>query len=162
MSCLLLLLHPPSCARAPLLAVFETRIHRGGGDRASIRPTACSRAPTSLSPFHNHPKTPLSTQPPRKKNPNSKHRSRFYEELHAPGREAPFKVRGATYLADGRKQTAGVPIFELVGVELYDTGSEVARHLSRYLEAVRGSPKPYLFVFHLIVPGPPNLSLAFV
>lgn len=40
MSCLLLLLHPPSCARAPLLAVFETRIHRGGG-RSRIHKANC-------------------------------------------------------------------------------------------------------------------------
>jgi len=35
------------------------------------------------------------------------HDSAFYEELHTPGHDSPFKVRGPSYLSDGQKVVAG-------------------------------------------------------
>ncbi|KAI8464874.1 MAG: hypothetical protein J3K34DRAFT_525818 [Monoraphidium minutum] len=87
--------------------------------------------------------------------------SSCFEELHTPGHDAPFKVRGPRYLTDGKKVTAGTPVFSLVGVELFETDG-CLQHISRYLPSVRRSPAPFLFVFHLSVPGPPTLSLVFV
>lgn len=87
--------------------------------------------------------------------------SSFYEELHTPGHDTPFKVRGPHYLQDGQKVVAGLPMFELVGVELFETQG-VVQHISRYIPAIRRSPKPFLFCYHLSVPGPPTLSLVFV
>eukprot|EP00879_Flechtneria_rotunda_P012839 GHRR01013405.1.p1 GENE.GHRR01013405.1~~GHRR01013405.1.p1 ORF type:complete len:701 (+),score=275.86 GHRR01013405.1:195-2297(+) len=87
----------------------------------------------------------------------------YYEEIHTPGHDAPFKVRGASYLTDGVKVSAGQPVFELLGMEVIDIGGPGAcPHISRYLPCVRRSSKPFLFVFNLMVPGPPTLSCVFV
>lgn len=64
--------------------------------------------------------------------------SHFYEEIHTPGRDFPFKVRGGNYLTDGVKVHAGQPMFELLGMELVDTGGhKTCPHISRFLPSVR-------------------------
>ena len=61
---------------------------------------------------------------------------KFYEEIHIPGRDAPFHVRGPTYMQDAKKVPAGLPMFELQGIELVKTDGAV-NHISRYLAVVR-------------------------
>lgn len=81
------------------------------------------RFPTALPPLL------LSTPPPK---------TQFYEEIHTPGTDAPFKVRGPTYLRDGVKVGPGQPLFELLGMEVVNTGSgEPLPHISRFLPSVR-------------------------
>lgn len=64
--------------------------------------------------------------------------SQYYEEIHTPGRDFPFKVRGGSYLTDGVKVQAGQPMFELLGMELVDTGGpKTCPHISRFLPSVR-------------------------
>jgi hypothetical protein len=63
---------------------------------------------------------------------------KFYQEIHTPGSDAPFKVRGPSYLADGRKVAAGQPLFELLGMEVVDIGGPgPCPHISRFLPSVR-------------------------
>jgi len=52
-------------------------------------------------------------------------RSEYYCEIHTPGTDHSFKVRGASYLTDGHKVQAGQPVFELMGMEVVDTGGAV-------------------------------------
>ncbi|KAF8072532.1 EDR2L [Scenedesmus sp. PABB004] len=88
---------------------------------------------------------------------------KFYEEIHTPGADCPFKVRGPSYLSDGVKVAAGAPVFELLGMEVVDVGGPgAAPHISRYLPSIRRSAKPFLFVFNLMVPGPPTVCCVFV
>lgn len=64
--------------------------------------------------------------------------SKYYQEIHTPGADAPFKLRGPTYLSDGRKVPAGQPLFELLGMEVVDVGGPgPCPHISRYLPSVR-------------------------
>jgi hypothetical protein len=62
----------------------------------------------------------------------------FYEEIHTPGHDAPFKVRGPNYLRDGVKVAPQQPTFELLGMEVVNTGSpEPLPHISRFLPSIR-------------------------
>jgi hypothetical protein len=62
----------------------------------------------------------------------------FYEEIHTPGTDAPFKVRGPNYLRDGVKVAPQTPTFELLGMEVVNTGSpEPLPHISRFLPSIR-------------------------
>jgi len=53
-----------------------------------------------------------------------------------PGTPAPFKLRGASYLADRTKVDGGMPQFVLGSVDLVET-SGPTQHISRFLPAVR-------------------------
>uniref|UniRef100_A0A383VGR2 Protein ENHANCED DISEASE RESISTANCE 2 C-terminal domain-containing protein n=1 Tax=Tetradesmus obliquus TaxID=3088 RepID=A0A383VGR2_TETOB len=95
--------------------------------------------------------------------PEFKLPTKYYQEIHTPGADAPFKLRGPTYLSDGRKVPAGQPLFELLGMEVVDVGGPgPCPHISRYLPSVRRSSKPFLFVYNLMVPGPPTICCVFV
>lgn len=61
---------------------------------------------------------------------------RYWSELHVPGTPAPFKLRGASYLADRAKIDAGMPQFVLGSVDLVETAGPT-QHISRFLPAVR-------------------------
>lgn len=64
--------------------------------------------------------------------------AQFYEEIHTPGHDAPFKVRGPNYLQDHVKVPPGQPMFELLGMEAVNTGSaDPMPHISRFLPCVR-------------------------
>lgn len=53
-----------------------------------------------------------------------------------PGTPAPFKLRGASYLADRTKVDGGMPQFVLGSVDLVETAGPT-QHISRFLPAVR-------------------------
>lgn len=61
---------------------------------------------------------------------------RYWSELHVPGTPAPFKLRGASYLADRTKVDGGMPQFVLGSVDLVETAGPT-QHISRFLPAVR-------------------------
>lgn len=61
---------------------------------------------------------------------------RYWGELHVPGTPAPFKLRGASYLADRTKVDGGMPQFVLGSVDLVETAGPT-QHISRFLPAVR-------------------------
>jgi hypothetical protein len=61
---------------------------------------------------------------------------RYWNELHVPGTPAPFKLRGASYLADRTKIDGGMPQFVLGSVDLVETAGPT-QHISRFLPAVR-------------------------
>lgn len=67
------------------------------------------------------------------------HVLQYFEEIHTPGHDAPFKVRGPRYLSDGVKVApSGQPMFELLGMEVVNTGSsEPLPHISRFLPSIR-------------------------
>jgi len=47
-------------------------------------------------------------------------------------------VRGPKYLSDGVKVAPGQPLFELLGMEVVNTGSsEPLTHISRFLPSIR-------------------------
>eukprot|EP00775_Hariotina_reticulata_P012050 gene12050-12192_t len=96
--------------------------------------------------------------------PSFKLPHQYYCEIHTPGTDHPFKVRGGAYLTDGgHKVQAGQPVFELMGMEVVDTGgSGPMPHICRFLPSVRRNTKPFLFVYNLMVPGPPTVCCVFV
>ncbi|GLC50722.1 hypothetical protein PLESTB_000412200 [Pleodorina starrii] len=99
---------------------------------------------------------------------------KFWCEVQVPGTDAPFHVRGATYLKDRKKTLAGPPAFNLGGVELVQlpppgtvvAGAEhptgVVEHVSRFLPPVRQGGAPFSIIICLVIPGSPMLVLTSV
>eukprot|EP00892_Ulva_mutabilis_P010433 jgi/Ulvmu1/7762/UM039_0070.1 len=84
---------------------------------------------------------------------------RFYYQ--PPGHE--FKVRGANYLLDKRKQPSAEPAFRLKAVEVCTTEGPLA-HISPFLPVVAHSLAPFLLVLHFTLPHggcPTHLAIVF-
>ncbi|EFJ41032.1 hypothetical protein VOLCADRAFT_99063 [Volvox carteri f. nagariensis] len=99
---------------------------------------------------------------------------KFWAEVQVPGTDAPFQVRGPTYLKDKKKVMAGAPAFNLGGVELIElpkAGSMVAgepsssglvEHVCRFLPSVCEGGAPFSIIICLVIPGSPMLVLSSV
>ncbi|GFR49260.1 hypothetical protein Agub_g11278, partial [Astrephomene gubernaculifera] len=100
---------------------------------------------------------------------------KYWREIHVPGADAPFSVRGATYLKDKKKVPAGQPAFSLGAVEMVvlpPPGTPVAgetegtrgalSHVGRFIPSIRQGGAPFSIIIHLIVPGSPMLGLVAV
>ncbi|KAG2492963.1 hypothetical protein HYH03_008870 [Edaphochlamys debaryana] len=98
---------------------------------------------------------------------------KYWSELHVPGTDAPFVVRGPTYLKDRKKIPAGLPAFSLgslelivlppVGTEVCGTPSTgVVEHVARFLPSVREGGAPFSIIIHLVIPGAPLLGIVAV
>ncbi|MEW5301210.1 MAG: hypothetical protein WDW36_004084 [Sanguina aurantia] len=83
---------------------------------------------------------------------------RFWSDTHTPGNDAPFKVRGPTYLKDRKKIPAGEPQFILASMDMVELPGPV-EHVARFIPAVRQSGAPFSLIIHLIIPGTPMLGI---
>ncbi|BDA46094.1 probable translocator protein at N-terminal half [Coccomyxa sp. Obi] len=72
---------------------------------------------------------------------------------------ADFKVRGPNYLQDKKKVLPDAPVCSLVSLNLVSL-AEPTFHIARFLPSVRDSKAPLLFIWHVLVPGKQNYSLA--
>ncbi|KAK9906580.1 hypothetical protein WJX75_004515 [Coccomyxa subellipsoidea] len=72
---------------------------------------------------------------------------------------ADFKVRGPNYLQDKKKVLPDAPVCSLVSLNLLSL-AEPTFHIARFLPSVRDSKAPLLFIWHVLVPGKQNYSLA--
>ncbi|KAF6263208.1 hypothetical protein COO60DRAFT_1635423 [Scenedesmus sp. NREL 46B-D3] len=134
-----------------------------GAAQQAGKPEAAWRWPRGRRPRLVSKLAPAAESTKEEPEPEFKLPRKFYNEIHTPGSDAPFKVRGPRYLSDGRKVAAGQPLFELLGMELVDVGGPgPCPHISRFLPSVRRSSKPFLFVYNLMVPGPPTICCVFV
>ncbi|MEW5313170.1 MAG: hypothetical protein WDW38_004759 [Sanguina aurantia] len=66
---------------------------------------------------------------------------RFWSDTHTPGNDAPFKVRGPTYLKDRKKIPAGEPQFILASMDMVELPGPV-EHVARFIPAVRHRDLP--------------------
>ncbi|GIM10649.1 hypothetical protein Vretimale_14246 [Volvox reticuliferus] len=99
---------------------------------------------------------------------------KYWCEVQVPGTDAPFHVRGPTYLKDKKKILAGAPAFNLGGVELIElpppgtlvagqpSTTGVVPHICRFLPSVREGGAPFSIVICLVIPGAPMLTLTSV
>lgn len=88
---------------------------------------------------------------------------RFWLELHVPGADAPFNVRGPTYLKDRRKIPAGTAAFCLSAVELLVLDKPENRfHVARFLPSIRQGGAPFSLVLSWVMPGNPLLTMVFI
>ncbi|GFH25685.1 DUF1336 domain-containing protein, partial [Haematococcus lacustris] len=84
--------------------------------------------------------------------------SRFWGEIHAPGTDAPFVVRGPTYLKDKKKIPAGLTQFVFAAMDLIEV-PHVVQHVARFLPSIRDSGLPFAIIINLIIPGNPLLGV---
>jgi len=74
-----------------------------------------------------------------------------------------FKVRGRTYPTDQVKVPSAPAVFKLVAVDLLESAVPVvniaAHAKNRVRLAKERGEKTWVFVLHLMIPGPPQLSL---
>lgn len=88
---------------------------------------------------------------------------RFWSELHVPGADHPFNVRGPTYLKDRRKIPAGESVFCLSAVELLVLEKPEHRfHVARFIPSVRQGGAPFSLVLSWVMPGTPLLTMVFI
>ncbi|GLI71569.1 hypothetical protein VaNZ11_016833 [Volvox africanus] len=99
---------------------------------------------------------------------------KYWCEVQVPGTDAPFHVRGPTYLKDKKKILAGAPAFNLGGVELIElpppgtlvagepSPTGVVSHICRFLPSVREGVAPFSIIICLVIPGSPMLTLTSV
>jgi len=83
---------------------------------------------------------------------------RFWESIHAPGKAAPFRVRGPTYLKDRKKIPAGLAAFTFGAMDVV-TMPRPVQHVARYLPSIRQGRIPFAFIINLIIPGTPLLGI---
>ncbi|KAG2452092.1 hypothetical protein HYH02_003127 [Chlamydomonas schloesseri] len=84
-----------------------------------------------------------------------------WDQLHQPGKDAPFKVRGPTYLKDRKKIPAGNSRFVLGAMDVIaqPPGPTPHEHVARFLPSVRESGAPFMVIIHLVIPGTPLLGI---
>ncbi|KAG2425268.1 hypothetical protein HXX76_013850 [Chlamydomonas incerta] len=100
---------------------------------------------------------------------------KHWSEIHIPGTDAPFVVRGPTYLKDHKKVPAGQPAFRLGAMEMIKLpppGTPVAgakegkpgvvQHVARFVKSIREGGAPFSVIIHLVIPGTPLLGLVTV
>ena len=76
-----------------------------------------------------------------------------------------FKLRGASYLLDKKKEVSdGKPIFELLAIDLIESEDSqslvnIASHANNRvsMSKARGE-NSFIFVFNILIPGPPHLA----
>mmetsp|Transcript_6312 Transcript_6312/g.13904 ORF Transcript_6312/g.13904 Transcript_6312/m.13904 type:complete len:915 (+) Transcript_6312:68-2812(+) len=84
--------------------------------------------------------------------------TRFWDEIHVEGKDAPFVVRGPTYLKDRKKLPAGQTVFTFASMDVVTLPHPV-EHVARFLPAVRQSGVPFAIIINLIIPGTPLLGI---
>ncbi|KXZ52674.1 hypothetical protein GPECTOR_9g720 [Gonium pectorale] len=86
---------------------------------------------------------------------------KYWSEIHLPGTDAPFSVRGPTYLKDRKKVPAGRAAFGLGAMELVELPSAGAsvEHVARYVPSIRQGGAPFSIIINLVIPGSPMLCL---
>ncbi|KAG1680323.1 hypothetical protein FOA52_015413 [Chlamydomonas sp. UWO 241] len=62
--------------------------------------------------------------------------AKYWDEIHAPGTDAPFRVRGPTYLKDRKKVPAGLTAFTFGAMDVV-TMPHAVTHIARYLPSIR-------------------------
>ncbi|GLC71676.1 hypothetical protein PLESTF_001148300 [Pleodorina starrii] len=83
-----------------------------------------------------------------------------WDNLHQPGKDAPFKIRGPTYLKDRKKIPAGYTRFVLGSMDVIQQPPGVMHeHVARFIPAIRQSGAPFSVVIHLVIPGTPLLGI---
>ncbi|KAG2483121.1 hypothetical protein HYH03_018011 [Edaphochlamys debaryana] len=85
-----------------------------------------------------------------------------WENLHQPGKDAPFKIRGPTYLKDRKKIPAGFSRFVLASMDVVKSPmgqTQPTEHVARYLPSVREGGAPFSIIVHLVIPGSPLLGI---
>ncbi|CAD7698962.1 unnamed protein product, partial [Ostreobium quekettii] len=71
---------------------------------------------------------------------------------------AGFKLRGANYLRDKKKELADEPVFDLVSVDLVKIVKPTP-HIARYLPSIQCSSAAFSYVVQIMIPGPPHLAM---
>ncbi|KAG2431059.1 hypothetical protein HYH02_013490 [Chlamydomonas schloesseri] len=100
---------------------------------------------------------------------------KHWSEIHIPGTDAPFVVRGPTYLKDHKKVPAGPPAFRLGAMEMVklpppgtavggaaEGKPGVVQHVARFIKSIREGGAPFSVIIHLVLPGSPLLGLVVV
>ncbi|GIL64690.1 hypothetical protein Vafri_18544, partial [Volvox africanus] len=83
-----------------------------------------------------------------------------WDNLHQPGKDAPFKIRGPTYLKDRKKIPAGFSKFILGSMDvIQQPPGALHEHVARFIPAIRQSGAPFSVVVHLVIPGTPLLGI---
>ncbi|GLI71097.1 hypothetical protein VaNZ11_016166 [Volvox africanus] len=83
-----------------------------------------------------------------------------WDNLHQPGKDAPFKIRGPTYLKDRKKIPAGFSKFILGSMDvIQQPPGTLHEHVARFIPAIRQSGAPFSVVVHLVIPGTPLLGI---
>ncbi|KXZ50551.1 hypothetical protein GPECTOR_16g726 [Gonium pectorale] len=83
-----------------------------------------------------------------------------WDQLHQPGKDAPFKIRGPTYLKDRKKIPAGHTRFVLGSMDVIaQPPGPVVEHVARFLPSVREGGAPFSIIVHLVIPGTPLLGI---
>ncbi|KAK9844890.1 hypothetical protein WJX74_008234 [Apatococcus lobatus] len=79
------------------------------------------------------------------------------EYWSCPG-DSGLRIRGAHYLQDKKKIPAAGPVFSLVAADLIETPRPMT-HIAQHLPSLRHSSAGFSFVWQVMIPGPPYLSL---
>ncbi|GFR41631.1 hypothetical protein Agub_g2358 [Astrephomene gubernaculifera] len=83
-----------------------------------------------------------------------------WDQLHQPGKDAPFKIRGPTYLKDRKKIPAGYTRFVLGSMDvIQQPPGALHEHVARFLPSIRQSGAPFSLIVHLVIPGTPLLGI---
>ncbi|GAX78760.1 hypothetical protein CEUSTIGMA_g6197.t1 [Chlamydomonas eustigma] len=84
--------------------------------------------------------------------------SKYWSQIHAPGKDCPFSVRGPTYLKDKKKVPAGLAAFTFGAMDIFSIPEPVP-HVARFLPSVRQSGAAFSVIINLIIPGNPMLGV---
>ncbi|PNW71078.1 hypothetical protein CHLRE_17g745697v5 [Chlamydomonas reinhardtii] len=100
---------------------------------------------------------------------------KHWSEIHIRGTDAPFVVRGPTYLKDRKKVPAGPPAFRLGAMEMVKLPAPgtavggakegtpgVVQHVARFIKSIREGGAPFSVIINLVLPGSPLLGLVTV
>jgi len=83
---------------------------------------------------------------------------KYWSTIHAEGTDAPYSVRGPTYLKDKKKMPAGMSQFAFAAMDVIQIPC-VTEHVARFLPSIRDSGVPFAIIINLVIPGTPLLGI---